>query len=196
MTRNKNKKKFIMMLEVLVVPVVALGAIIALLSGIQFLQHLSSRLCGSKVSLGKTHLTVGQIFLGYSILRFACQTYLVNVAKWKLENHLENMAAGQALATPEMEDRLRARVWRSDRDFWITFSSLFLWTVFIRATQLVQRFQHQIAELKRGSPPSAPKAPTSTATTASIERSPAEGPKEMEIPPQVKGGKPSIRQRK
>eukprot|EP01053_Blabericola_migrator_P004984 Blabericola_migrator_1__4983@NODE_2590_length_2566_cov_83_555822_g1622_i0_p2_GENE_NODE_2590_length_2566_cov_83_555822_g1622_i0NODE_2590_length_2566_cov_83_555822_g1622_i0_p2_ORF_typecomplete_len179_score9_07Bap31/PF05529_12/3_4e07GDE_N_bis/PF14742_6/0_1Na_Ala_symp/PF01235_17/0_18_NODE_2590_length_2566_cov_83_555822_g1622_i07791315 len=160
-----------MILEIITVPVLALCGLVTLLSGQRHLQRLSMQLSRTNVTLIKTSMTLGQLFLSYSVLRFAFQTFLSQHYKVRLERHLENAASGLSLASTDMEDRLRSRVWRSDRDFWITFCSLFLWMVYMRAVQLVGSFEHKIADLKRTqSPNPAPKRPDSSPST---EASPA-----------------------
>lgn len=158
----------LMFYEVYVIPLPALISIGLLLTDIKPIQTTAIKLASVHIGFGKAlTITISQLFLFLSCTRFAAQCLHVTHAQSKLTHYREGLLSKTALVvTPEVEDRLKANVWRSERNFWICLLGVGGWIVFIRICQVLQKLWFRIDSQKKTSHHSPP-SPISSKSAAS-----------------------------
>lgn len=126
-----------MVYEVYVIPVPALVIIFLLLVDIRALHTAVRKVTSISVSLGKMRINVAQLFLTLATMRFAAECGNVVHRQRKLANYRGNIAGGHAFASAEVEDRLKADVWRTERNFWICLLGMMCWMLAVRMTTIL-----------------------------------------------------------
>jgi hypothetical protein len=111
--------------------VIPLGAVclLLLLSDLHYLQRLALFICSLQMAFGAINMTLSSILAFLSTGIFLYQNTVIMLQT----PHASNI-------TIEMEDRLRMKEWRNDRNWWIALFACTLWFIVWRLQVWTKRY--------------------------------------------------------
>lgn len=123
--------------------VIPLGALclLLLLSDLKYMQRLALLICSLQISFGAINMTLSSILAFLSTAIFLYQNAVIMLQAPHPTGNI----------TVEMDDRLRMKEWRNDRNWWIALFACTLWF-------MVWRLQVWTRRYCSASPPPSPAA--------------------------------------
>jgi len=132
------------MVEAFFIPALALIPLTLYLSGVRALQRFGMRISQVSLDVSNFSLKISHFFTLASLLRV-----LIAVLNWQRAGTPFQEMKDNVLDTDvKVQDRVKGKEWREERNFYICLFGLFLWIVTVRAEAVLLQFWDQIEREK------------------------------------------------